>query len=98
MAEVRWTTQAADDIDAIAEFIAKDSPTYASLFASRVIDSAESLRDHPQIGRIVPELGVPAIRELIVGNYRIIHRTTADLVEILTVVHGARLIEQERFE
>jgi len=32
MAEVRWTPQAADDLDAIAEFISQDSPHYSSLF------------------------------------------------------------------
>jgi plasmid stabilization system protein ParE len=29
MAPVRWTPQAADDLDAIAEFIARDSPLFA---------------------------------------------------------------------
>ncbi len=33
MAEVRWTSQAADDLEAIADFIAADSPQYARLFA-----------------------------------------------------------------
>jgi len=37
MAEVRWTPQAADDLDAIAEFIAHDSPHYASIFVLDVL-------------------------------------------------------------
>jgi plasmid stabilization system protein ParE len=34
MAEVRWTIQAADDLDAIVHFIATDSEHYARLLAS----------------------------------------------------------------
>ena len=31
MAEVKWTPQAADDLEGITQFIAADSPYYASL-------------------------------------------------------------------
>jgi plasmid stabilization system protein ParE len=36
MAEVRWTPQAADDLEAITAFIAKDSASYAKLFANKI--------------------------------------------------------------
>lgn len=39
---------------------------------------------------MVPELGNPAIRELIVGNYRLVYRATVMGVQILRVLHGAR--------
>jgi len=35
------------------------------------------------------------IREIILGNYRIIYRIKDDIVEILTVYHSARLLETE---
>jgi plasmid stabilization system protein ParE len=35
MAQVRWTPQAADDLDAILEFIARDSPHFAGLLGER---------------------------------------------------------------
>jgi plasmid stabilization system protein ParE len=40
-----------------------------------------------------PEVGREDIRELIVQGYRIIYRVLADAVEILTVHHGARLLQ-----
>ncbi len=43
MAEVRWTPQAADDLDASADFIALDSPHYASLFVLDVLQAVERL-------------------------------------------------------
>lgn len=71
MAEVRWTPQAADDLEAITEFIAQDSSEYASLFALDVVAAVERVALFPQMGRIVPEVNNPLIREVILGNYRI---------------------------
>jgi len=48
MAEIRWTAQAADDLDSIALFIAKDSAHYASLFDMDVLDAVQKLKDFPQ--------------------------------------------------
>lgn len=93
MAEIRWTLQAADDLEAIAKFISADSPPYAKLFAIDVIKAIERLSSFPRSGRIVPELGNSAIREIILGNYRIVYRIKKDVVEILTIYHGARLLD-----
>jgi len=98
MAEVRWTLQATEDLSSIAEFIAKDSPPYARLFVSDIFQATERLIDFPQSGRIVPELNDPVIREILFGNYRIVYRFKEKLVEVLTVYHGARLLDPESLE
>lgn len=43
MGDVRWTPQAADDLEAITDFISADSPHYASLFAIDVLSAVEQL-------------------------------------------------------
>jgi len=96
MAEVRWTPQAADDLEAITNFIAVDSPQYARLFAMDILVAVERLADFPNSGRVVPELKDPAIREILFGSYRIVYRVKGDLVEVLTVYHGARLLDPSR--
>ncbi len=98
MAQVRWTEQAADDLAAITEFIAADSPQYARLFALDVITAVERLARFPRSGRIVPERANPAIREIILGSYRIVYRLRKDVVEVLTVYHGARLLDPSNLE
>lgn len=35
----------------------------------------------------------PLIREILLGNYRIVYRISGEVVEILTVYHGARLLD-----
>lgn len=68
MAEVKWTPQATDDLEATADFIALDSPHYASLFVMDVLAAVKRLRPFPRSGRIVPEANDPDVREIILGN------------------------------
>jgi toxin ParE1/3/4 len=49
------------------------------------------LQRFPASGRVVPERGEQTIREVLVGNYRVVYRFTHDTAEVLTVFHGARL-------
>jgi len=44
----------------------------------------------PEIGRIVPEIGDPKIRELIIYSYRLIYEIYPDKLAILALVHGKR--------
>ncbi len=92
MAEIKWTLQAIDDLEAISEFISRDSRNYARLFVSKTINSTERLKRFPESGRILPELNQKHIRENLLGNYRIIYRVKSDVVEILTIYHSARIL------
>jgi len=98
MAQVKWTPQAADDLDTIAEFISRDSPHYAGLLVADILQTLDQLVDFPRSGRVVPEIGDRSLREVILGNYRIIYRLRGEAAEILTVHHGARLLDPTRLE
>ena len=97
MVKVSWTDQAIEDIDAICQFIARDAPPYARIFAQRVFTIVKRLGSFPRSGRVVPELKREDIREVIYRDYRIIYRLLEDEVEILTVHHGARLFDSIGF-
>ena len=98
MAQIKWTPQSLDDIEAIANFIARDSDYYARMFAIKIFEAAERLELFPESGRIVPELNRKEIREVIFGSYRIIYRIRDKLVEILTVYHSSRLLDVNKIE
>ncbi|MDX6770239.1 MAG: type II toxin-antitoxin system RelE/ParE family toxin [Elusimicrobiota bacterium] len=98
MVEVRWTLQASEDLDSIAQFIAKDSLQYARLFVADVLQAVERLSEFPKSGRVVPELNDPVVREIILGNYRLVYRVKTKFVEMLTVYHGARLLDPTSLE
>jgi plasmid stabilization system protein ParE len=92
MAKIKWTPQSLGDIEAIANFIARDSDYYAQMFTSKVFTMVEHLEVFPESGRVVPELNRKEIKEIFFGNYRIIYRIKSELIEILTVYHSARLL------
>ncbi|HOE11263.1 MAG TPA: type II toxin-antitoxin system RelE/ParE family toxin [bacterium] len=90
MAEVIWAPSALDDVDSIAEYIARDSAELASLFVSRLIEATDRLQEFPLSGRIIPEINHPDCREIIYGAYRIMYRIEESEVWITGIIHGAR--------
>jgi len=61
-----------------------------------VLAAAGRLANFPNSGRVVPEIKDPGVREILLGSYRIVYRVKGDLVELLTVYHGARLLDPSR--
>ena len=88
--EVGWADIAWDDLQEVADHISRDSPYYAAAFVREVRDAARSLAEMTERGRIVPEFGVPAIRELLIKRYRLIYQVSDTAVWIIGFLHGAR--------
>jgi toxin ParE1/3/4 len=91
--KVVWSGTAWADLEQTADFISRDSPYYAAAFVRETRDAARSLARLAERGRMVPELGDPQIRELIVRNYRLIYLVTSKVCEVVGFVHGARDLE-----
>ena len=90
MAQVIWAPSALDDVESIAEYIARDSVEMASLFVSRLFDATDRLQGFSFSGRIIPEINNPDCREVIYGTYRIMYRIEGNEIWITGVIHGAR--------
>ncbi len=88
-----WSPEAIEDIESIAEYIARDSPWYARAVASKIVEIAESIPEFPELGRVVPEIGETSIREQFVHRYRIIYRLDQARVLIAAVIHGRQDFE-----
>ena len=87
---VIWTKAAWTDLEAAADYIAKDSTYYAAAFVHEVRDAARTLAHLAQRGRIVPEFRHTRIRELFVRDYRLIYQVSQRVVHVLAFIHGAR--------
>lgn len=90
MGKVIWSPSALNDIDAIAEHIARDSIDRAALFVSRISETTDQLQKFPLSGCVIPEIGDKSCREIIYGSYRIMYRVEDNDVWVTGVVHGAR--------
>ena len=93
MSEVRWTPEAAADLQAIRDFIARDSPQYAIAVVTGILDAIDQLGSFVRSGRIVPELGREDVREVIRRPYRIVYRVLpGEVAHILTIFQGSKLL------
>jgi toxin ParE1/3/4 len=95
--QVSWLPGAIDDLDAIAAYIAADSPAHAAAVVARMLSCAAELPLFPRSHRCVPELADGRVRERDVYSYRLIFRVreAEQSIEVLAVVHGARLLPDE---
>ena len=90
---VKWSPEATEDLESIAEYIARDSEFYARAVVSRILDVADNIPEQPLMGRVVPELADEKIREYFVYSYRVVYRIHHDAITIVAVVHGKRLLD-----
>ena len=87
-----WTESARRDLRAIRSYVSRDSKTYAKRLIDRIRRKAEGVLRLPRAAAIVPEWGRENVRETFVANYRVIYRIRDDFVEVLAVIHAARLL------
>jgi toxin ParE1/3/4 len=90
--KVILTPRCLDDLRDIVTFIAKDNPDRARTFGNELIDRALAVANFPELGRVVPEIGEPTVREVIHGPYRIIYEIFPDsqIIYVMRFWHGAR--------
>ncbi|NVM34218.1 MAG: type II toxin-antitoxin system RelE/ParE family toxin [Candidatus Lokiarchaeota archaeon] len=93
MVEIEWSQTSENDLNEIIDYIAQDSLEYALSFYEEVREKVENLVQFPKMGRKVPELDDPNIRELILRNYRLIYRIFEEKVQIIRLIHGSRILD-----
>jgi plasmid stabilization system protein ParE len=95
--KIYWTKVAQDDLRSIKSHIAIDAPATATAYIRKLKLSVNRLKDMPYSGGVVPELGREEIREVLQGNYRLIYRVRERRIDILSVFHSSRLLDDSTF-
>jgi toxin ParE1/3/4 len=87
---MRWLLRAQKDLSALREYVAEEDPHTAENLGGRIIEGTDVLIDFPSAGG---SGRVHNTRELlIVGTpYIVVYRVRTGTVEILKVLHGARM-------
>ncbi|MCU0345398.1 MAG: type II toxin-antitoxin system RelE/ParE family toxin [Saprospiraceae bacterium] len=90
MAQTTWSLQAIDDLSNLEDYLALTSKQYAVLVVDAILEGVGLLENFPQMGRIVPELNMPNLREIIVKQYRVVYYLNFhDNIEIVTIRHSS---------
>ena len=99
MVKVVWTEVSVEDLREIFDYISKNSFHYARITVDRIYKRADQISKNPRIGRIVPEIDSDEVRELIIGNYRLIYYIVNDgRVDILRIYHSARSLTENNLK
>ena len=79
------------DLEAVRDWYAKEgTPDTGTRLVEAIIGRIETLREHPDMGRIVPEFGQPNLRELIHPPFRIVYRRDSRHVRVVRVWRSER--------
>ena len=86
---VKWLRVALSNLDAEAEFIARENPAAAARVVAAIDRAVQKLRRYPALGRPGRVIGT---RELVVPGttYIVPYRVRNATVEVLRVFHAAR--------
>ena len=92
---VTWSPLAIDRVAEIASRIAEDNPGAAEKWIRKVFARTGQLANFPESGRYIAETPRKDVRELLLGNYRIVYRVDSRQVAILTVRNAKQLLPPE---
>ena len=86
------TPRARTDLLEAMRWIAKDSRAAAQGLRRSIAIAADTIADHPNIGRQRPELAGVHIRFLVLSGfpYLVVYRANSRPPRILRILHGAR--------
>jgi toxin ParE1/3/4 len=88
--EVRWSPEAADDLERIVRRIHDDNPQAARELASTLYDGCASLTSFPNRGRTGRLAGTRELLFPAYPSYIAVYRVTVEAVEIARIWHVAQ--------
>jgi plasmid stabilization system protein ParE len=98
MAEIAWTEPALSDLDAIADYIALETPDAARELVQHIFHHVGQLAGHPRSGSKPKELRGWRYRQIVEPPCRVFYREDADRVYILYVMRAERLLRRGRLK
>ncbi len=61
--------------------------------SAEILNRVQALRNHPDMGRVVPEFDQPFLRELIHPPFRIVYRREPERIRVVRVWRSERLLQ-----
>jgi toxin ParE1/3/4 len=90
--QVILSPRAIQDLQEIVRYISFENPVAAEKLGLQLIEKTRNLSAFPEMGRVIPELQNPLLRELVFKPYRIAYRVNHErhLIEVARYWHAAR--------
>ena len=92
--KITFAVSAIEDLESIrAWYVGQQVPEVGERLLREVISCVERLAEFPKSGRIVPEFGVPHLREIIHPPFRIVYRIDEGRARVVRVWRSERLLK-----
>jgi addiction module RelE/StbE family toxin len=100
MTRIQWSPKSIRDLDAIEAFVAQQNAVAARRLVQKIIRRTDRVRLFPLSGGYVLEDESRVYRQVLQGNYRVIYRyeERTNTAVVVTVIHGARLLDPESLD
>jgi addiction module RelE/StbE family toxin len=87
--DLRWTLEAAADLERIADYLFEHTPAHAERLARELYDAPATLLTFPNSGRPGKKAGT---RELVMSPlpYIMVYTVRGDIVFVVRILHGAQ--------
>jgi len=87
--ELRWTQEAAADLEHITDYLFQNAPERAAELVRRIYNAPAALLTFPYRGRAGKKEGT---RELVLSSlpYIVVYQVTGEVIHIVRILHGAQ--------
>ena len=85
---IRWSSEARDDVDRLADFVASYDDILAAEIEQKLTDAPKRLRQFPRRGPRLSEFDPHEVREFRLGNYVMRYGLAGADILVLRVVHA----------
>ncbi len=96
--KIIWSPLSVERLEEIFRYISIDNHSAAKKFVDKIFSKIEKLTEYPQRGRKVPEANREEIREVFLGEYKIIYHVEKSKIIILTIRNFKQLPPDEDFK
>jgi plasmid stabilization system protein ParE len=92
--KVELTQSAFKDLESTLQYYQdQGAPELGRRLVLEILKKSERLAKHPDSGRVVPEFGMPFLREVIVPPFRVVYRRDPQMIWIIRVWRSERLLK-----
>ena len=93
--KIVWSYIAVGNLIENNRYIAKENPDAARSVINDIYEAGNRIKEFPDKGRVVPEIGKANVKEIFCRNYRIIYKVDSKRITILTVRHMRQQLKKE---
>ena len=91
---VSFAASAVTDLEELVTYYEEQLvPAVGARLLGEIVERIETLKSHPDMGRVVPEFGQENLREIIHPPFRIVYRRDKARVRIVRVWRSERLLK-----